>query len=71
VEAIEPVYDKLPGWCSPTRGLSHFEDLPRRALDYLQFLADQTGVEVGCISTGPERAETIFIPGSKLEKLLS
>jgi hypothetical protein len=25
---------------------------------------------VGCVSTGPERDETIIVPGSKLEKLV-
>ena len=70
MEAIEPVYEKLPGWGKPTRGLSRFEDLPKRALDYLNFLSERTGVEVGCISTGPERNETILIAGSKLEALV-
>jgi adenylosuccinate synthase len=70
MEAIEPVYEKLPGWKSPTRGLSREKDLPSRAKDYLRFLEEKTGVEVGCISTGPERDETIMVRGSKLEKLL-
>ena len=70
MEAIEPVYETLPGWMAPTRGLTHEEDLPQRAAGYLQFLAARTGVEVGCVSTGPERDETILVRGSKLEKLL-
>lgn len=70
IGAIEPVYHKLPGWKSSTRGVSRYESLPERARDYLQFLERETGVEVGCISTGPERNETIVMPGSRLEKLL-
>jgi adenylosuccinate synthase len=70
MEAIEPVYERLPGWKSPTRGLSREKDLPSKAKDYLRFLEEKTGVEVGCISTGPERDETIMVHGSKLEKLL-
>jgi adenylosuccinate synthase len=70
LEAAEPVYETRPGWKSGTRGLSRFEDLPPKAHDYLRFLSEQTGVEVGCISTGPERDETILIRGSKLEALL-
>ena len=62
--------DYRVGWGRPTRGLSRFEDLPKRALDYLNFLSERTGVEVGCISTGPERNETILIAGSKLEALV-
>ncbi len=70
LEAVEPVYEKRPGWKSSTRGLADFNKLPSRAHDYLKFLTDQVGVEVGCISTGPERDETILIQGSQLEALL-
>lgn len=70
LEAAEPVYETLPGWKSPTRGLSRHEDLPPRARDYLKFLSEQTGVEIGCISTGPERDETILMEGSRLADLL-
>ncbi len=70
MEAIEPVYDTLPGWMAPTRGLTKAGDLPPRAQEYLAFLAARTGVEIGCVSTGPERDETILVSGSRLEKLL-
>jgi adenylosuccinate synthase len=70
LEAVEPVYEKLPGWKSETRGLAKERDLPPRARDYLKFLSDRIGVEVGCISTGPERDETILIAGSRLSELL-
>jgi adenylosuccinate synthase len=70
LEAIEPVYEMMPGWRTSTRGISRFEELPPAARAYLQFLEEQTGVEVGGVSTGPERNETIIRPGSKLERLI-
>ena len=70
LEEVEPVYESLPGWKGSTRGLSKFSDLPRGAVDYLRFLAERTSVEVGCISTGPERHETIVVKGSRLEELV-
>jgi adenylosuccinate synthase len=70
LEAVEPVYEKLPGWKSITRGLTRHEALPARARDYLKFLSEHTGVEVGCVSTGPERDETIMIEGSVLTQLI-
>jgi adenylosuccinate synthase len=70
MEAIEPVYQKLPGWRGSTRGISNFDQLPERARVYLQFLEDRAGVEIGGVSTGPERNETIIRAGSKLEKLI-
>jgi len=70
LEAVEPVYEKLPGWKSITRGLTRHEALPPRARDYLKFLSERTGVEVGCVSTGPERDETIMIGGSLLTETM-
>jgi adenylosuccinate synthase len=71
IARIEPVYECLPGWHSGTFGLSSWEELPARAKDYLSFLESHIGVEVGCVSTGPERTQTIVRRGSRLEKLLS
>jgi adenylosuccinate synthase len=70
LESIEPVFQMLPGWKSETRGVSTLAKLPAQARAYLDFLQHSTGVEVGCVSTGPERNETMVIPGSRLEKLL-
>jgi adenylosuccinate synthase len=70
LEAIEPVYETLPGWRTSTRGLARYEELPERARTYLQFLEDRAGVEIGGISTGPERNETIIRAGSKLARLI-
>jgi adenylosuccinate synthase len=69
LERLEAVYECLPGWQTSTAGISSFSELPSRAKDYVRFLEAQTGVEVGCISTGPERNQTIVVPGSKFEKL--
>src|SRR5438105_655820 len=70
LESIQPTYEKLPGWKAPTRGLTDYNQLPARAKDYLKFLSDRTGVEIGCVSTGPERDETILVPGSRLQELV-
>jgi adenylosuccinate synthase len=71
LEAIDPVYEKLPGWRTSTRGITCYEDLPEKARAYLQFLEARTGVEIGGVSTGPERNETIIRPGSRLAGLLA
>ena len=70
LEAIEPVYQNLPGWKTSTRGMTRFEDLPAKAQAYLKFLEERTGVEIGGVSTGPERNETIIRVGSTLEKMI-
>ena len=70
IAAIEPVFEKLPGWKRSTRGTSSYDALPHQAKDYVMFLARQSGVEVGSVSTGPERNETMILKGSRLESLL-
>jgi adenylosuccinate synthase len=70
LEKLEPVYECLPGWKAPTFGVCSHEQLPPKALDYLAFLENRMGLEIGCISTGPERNQTILKPGSRLEKLV-
>jgi adenylosuccinate synthase len=67
---VQPVYECLPGWKSTTFGITSFDDLPAKAKDYLAFLENRTGIEVGSVSTGPERNQTIVRRGSKLEKLI-
>ncbi len=71
IERLEPVYECLPGWRSSTFGISSYAELPARAKDYLAFLEERTGVEAGCISTGPERNQTIVRAGSRFAALLT
>jgi len=55
----EPVYEVLPGWKSSTFGICEWDKLPAAAQNYVLFLEKQSGVEAGCISTGPERTQTV------------
>jgi len=70
IAVLDPVYECRPGWRSSTFGMSNYDDLPAKARDYLAYLEQQTGVEVGCISTGPERNQTIVRSGSRFASLL-
>ncbi len=71
VEKIEPVYECMPGWGGSTFGIAEFDELPVKAKDYLAFLKERSGIEIGCVSTGPERNQTIVRRGTRLEQLLS
>jgi adenylosuccinate synthase len=70
LERVGPRYEVLPGWQTVTFGITEWEALPVRARDYLRFLEERTGVEVGGVSTGPERNQTLVRAGSRLERLL-
>lgn len=65
----EPVYERLPGWQSSTAGISNYHQLPSRAKDYITAIEQLTDLEVGCISTGPERSETVVREGSNFARL--
>ena len=62
---VEPVYRTLEGWHCSTEGISEWDQLPPAARAYVEFLEEQTGIEAGCISTGPERNQTIQRAGSR------
>jgi adenylosuccinate synthase len=70
IEKLEPVFEYLPGWNTSTFGISEYDALPAAAKDYLTFLEERTGVEIGCVSTGPERNQTIVRSKSRFEKLV-
>jgi adenylosuccinate synthase len=67
---VEPEYHTLPGWRKPTPGIRDVKDLPVAARDYLNFISDKLQVEIGMISTGPERDATIVPRGTKLASWL-
>ena len=67
---VEPEYKTLPGWKKPTAGIRDVLELPTAARDYLNFISDQLQVEIGMISTGPERDATIIPRGTKLASWL-
>jgi len=64
---IKPVYETLEGWKSDTVGTTIFDELPDPAQKYVRFLSGQIGVEIGLISTGPERDQTIILKESVME----
>ena len=64
---IVPVYETLEGWKTETLGMTKLEDLPAKARRYVEFLSAAIGVEIGLISTGPERDQTIILQDSVME----
>jgi adenylosuccinate synthase len=58
---IEPVYEKFPGWQTPTVGITEYDKLPVKAKEYLQFVQKESGAKIGMISTGPDREQTMLV----------
>jgi adenylosuccinate synthase len=70
LDQIEPIYETLQGWKSETLGITKLEDLPVKAKEYVDFLSNSIGVEIGLVSTGPERDQTIIVKDSVMENWL-
>jgi adenylosuccinate synthase len=58
--ACHPVYESMPGWSTPSKGVRRFEDLPHNARRYIARLEEVSGVPAALVSTGSERDDTIF-----------
>jgi adenylosuccinate synthase len=55
----EPTYDELPGWREDITGIREYDDLPKAARTYIEYIQDSVGVPVGWVSVGPERSQLI------------
>src|ERR1700739_3893095 len=67
---VTPEYKTLPGWCQSTYGVKDHAKLPKAAVDYMRFVSDFLQVEIGMVSTGPDRDATIVPAGTLLSKWL-
>ncbi len=62
--SCQPIFETLPGWSDELTEVSHWNDLPRPARDYVTFLGDQLGVPISIVSVGPDRRQTILVEPS-------
>lgn len=58
-DKVEPVYETLPGWKSDVSGCRKPADLPKEALEYLQFMVDESHCPISMVSVGKERSAII------------
>jgi adenylosuccinate synthase len=58
----EPLYETVPGWSEPTKGVTEFNQLPENARRYIRRLEETSGVPASIISTGSDRDHTILRP---------
>ncbi|WP_319468450.1 adenylosuccinate synthase [uncultured Pseudodesulfovibrio sp.] len=55
---VTPVYETMPGWDEDITGARSWDELPQNAVNYLKRIEEITGVKVGIVSVGPDRAQT-------------
>jgi adenylosuccinate synthase len=69
-ERIEPVYETLPGWKQDTTGARRWDDLPSAAKAYVARLGAIVGAEIGMVSVGPDREQSIIKPQGSIARRL-
>ena len=58
-DKLLPIYETIPGWCTSTFGLTEWNQLPKKAKNYIDFLESKIEKNISIISTGPDRIHTI------------
>jgi adenylosuccinate synthase len=61
IAQAQPIYEELDGWDADTSQVRDFDALPPAAQKYVRRIEALVGVDVGLISVGPGRAETIML----------
>ncbi len=56
----KPVYETLPGWKSDIRGIKSYDELPKEAKAYVEFIEKELGVKISMVSNGPKREEILY-----------
>ena len=59
LEACTPIYEEFSSWELDPAFAGSYEELPKKARTYVEYLENEVGVKVSFISHGPERKSTI------------
>ena len=55
----KPVFRTMPGWNCDISGVRRYEDLPKEARDYVEFVEKEIGCHISYVSVGAEREAII------------
>lgn len=60
LDRMEPVVTMLPGWNKDISGYKSWDELPKEAKGYVEFLEKQLDHEIQFVSTGAEREKFVL-----------
>ena len=60
LDEAKPVTEYLEGWKCDISGIRRWEDLPKAARDYVEYVERRVGCHIGYVSVGPERDSIIL-----------
>ncbi|MBQ7477102.1 MAG: adenylosuccinate synthase [Selenomonadaceae bacterium] len=58
---VNPIYETFEGWKSDISQVKTYDELPDNAKKYLERMAEVTKIDLGIISVGPNRDQTIVV----------
>lgn len=61
LKKAEPVYEELDCWTEDITSTKKYEDLPKNAKTYLDFISKKLALPIKIISVGPKRTQTIIV----------
>lgn len=61
LERVKPIYKSFPGWGKDISSSKKTEDLPKEALQYVDFIRQETETPIDVISIGPKRKQTLWL----------
>ena len=60
MDGAKPIIKTMPGWKCDISGVRKYEDLPKEARDYVEYVEKQIGVHISYVSVGAERDANIL-----------
>ena len=58
---VKPIYEELDGWNKDISNCTSYDQLPKKTIEYLNFIAKQSGIKIDIISVGPKRRQTFYV----------
>lgn len=60
LKKAKPVLTVLKGWKTDVRGIKTYDELPKEAKEYVEFIEKQIGFSITIVSNGPGRDEILY-----------
>ena len=60
LEAVTPIYEEVPGWEGTAADARSFDELPRKARDYVSYIETLVSCPITMVSVGCERTAIIM-----------
>lgn len=60
MDGAKPIMTSMPGWGTDITGVRRYDDLPKEARDYIEYIENKINCPIKYVSVGPERDNIIF-----------